>query len=202
MATKIILPFKAFLVALVAVSLSTSLANATPINTKCQPDAAPGDYFMTLTTDSAATCLDSGFGEPSLTGNAGNDTFLNGTAGSGWSFLAKNDDGNTAGDLGIMFSQDSDQGDWSFDESLWNSYMNIAIGFKFGGGNSATSDTWFVYELTKDDHDGLFSYSAEKGLSHVNLYGKYISVPEPGILGLFALGVIGFFVARRQSKRH
>lgn len=186
---------------LVALGLSLGTAHAAPIMTECQPAEArsTGDYFMTLTTDSPATCLDSGVGEPSLTGNPLNDTFLIGDYSEGYEFIAKNDSSDVTGNAGIFFSGGS-SGSWSFDESLWDSYLTLAIGFKFGGGDKAESDTWFVYELTKSDYQGAFDYSENKGLSHVNLYGKTsVSVPEPGTIALLGLGLIGIALGRKRK---
>lgn len=39
-----------------------------------------------------------------------------------------------------------------------------AIGFKFGGGNAADPDTWFVYALSSGDSSGEHLYSADKDL--------------------------------------
>jgi len=199
-----------FLIFSLGLSLS-AYTNASLIASDCNADgSASGKSFMTLETASKAKCLDSGSGEPSLTGKLeGNpqsdDAFLKGNYRDGFSFLGKNDyPGTTDSNLFNLFFSDDEKNkdrEWSFDNSLWSQYSNIAIGFKFGGGQAAAPDTWFVYELNFGDSSGLYEYSAGKGLSHVNLYVKNgVEVPEPATLSLLSLGILALTVFRRKIR--
>lgn len=187
-------------------TMMSGYSHATLVGSECSvPEGRSADTdYMTLYSGSKATCLDSGVGEPSLTGNETNDAFLNGDYRNGYDFLFKNDyPGTTDPDYGLFFSDDDENDDrkWSFDSSLWSMYDNIAIGFKFGGGEAADPDTWFVYELAAGDYSGEYLYSAGRGLSHVNLYVKNaVDVPEPGTLALLGLGIVGLTLVRRKNR--
>ena len=69
----------------------------------------------------------------------------------------------------------------------WSSYLLDSSLF---AGSTWTGD--WVYGL------GLNLNPAE--LSYLAVYGKLSSVPEPGMVGLLAIGVLGMLVARRRMK--
>lgn len=49
--------------------------------------------------------------------------------------------------------------------------------------------------------DWIFGGEPLKDISHLSVYGKYTgSVPEPGMVGLLAIGLLGVIVARRRMK--
>ena len=79
-------------------------------------------------------CLDAGVGN--LTGNEGNDLFLDG-AGGAYDFISKDE---------LLFTTNNNQtaawGTFTFDGSLWDIYSDIAVAFKFGTCNNP--DEWFV----------------------------------------------------------
>src|SRR5678816_1106432 len=99
----------------------TGTASATPV--MCQ---VATNNHMLVDNSIVSACLDAGVGN--LTGNPLNDLFING-AGGGYNFIG----------LG-GFTQDpqvpgGSTGTFAFLDSLWATYSDIAIGFKFGTGD-------------------------------------------------------------------
>jgi hypothetical protein len=154
---------------------------------------------MFVDSSQVVACLDAGEGDPSLTGNPGNDTFLTGVGG-GYTSLGASDDGPNV--YNVTFTQSNGTGTWSFDESAWDDFGEIALGFKFGTGG--TPDEWFVYSLQPDVSSGEWQFvnlfGQGGGLSHVIIYGKEgtTSVPEPSTLLLLGAGLVGLGVLRRR----
>ena len=169
----------------------TGTASASPV--MCQ---VVTNNHMVVDNSIVSACLDAGVGN--LTGNPMNDLFING-AGEGYDSIG----------LGGFFQDPQvpgvSTGTFTFDDSLWATYSDIAIGFKFGTGNEP--DEWFVYSLktllASGDYDWTFVNVFEKGggLSHVNFYGILDSrqVPEPGTLALLGLAMIVASCVRRKS---
>ena len=138
------------------------------------------------------SCVDAGVGN---IGNGQNDDFLN-AGNTGWTDVT-----SQAGSYG--FGQNGSTGTFSFDSSLWNTYSELAIGFKFGTGNQP--DEWFVYLLQDLVSSGVWEFvnvfDKGGGLSHITLYAGEgtTTVPEPGVLALFALGLLSLGFARRKK---
>lgn len=92
-------------------------------------------------------------------------------------------------------------GDVAFDLSDYDpDYFLVKVG---GGGGAGTTDTHFLFE-NNDSRDwgyinlSVFGDDVDFGvISHVGVTDGQ-SVPEPGMLGLLAIGVLGMVVARRR----
>jgi hypothetical protein len=153
---------------------------------------------MLVDDDYVSACLDAGAGN--LTGNPANDAFLTGVGGA-YELIDKSDDPGSD----IDFTQNNGSGTFSFSPSLWSTYSEIAIGFKFGTGNIA--DEWFVFLLQPNVASGAWTFvnmgGKGGGLSHVALYGtEGVSVSEPATLSLLAMGLLGVGFTRRTGAAH
>lgn len=146
---------------------------------------------MYVDTSQVSQCLGGGVGN--INGNTRTDAFLNGEgAGLGLTGIGSG-----------SFTQDGSEGTFTIDSSLWQSWGEIAIGFKFGTGNNP--DMWFVYllnsQVSSGDWEFVNVFNRGGGLSHIQLYGRSpASVPEPGTLALLGLGLLGAGVACRRKQ--
>jgi hypothetical protein len=143
-----------------------------------------------------AGCLDAGTGN--INGNENKDAFLLANPGLGYVAIGSSETGEAD------WSQNGYNGGFSLESSLWNTWDQIAIGFKFGTGN--TPDEWFVYSLNESVSSGFWSffgqYGTGGGLSHITLYGTgRAQVPEPGTLALFGIALAGIGLVGRRKQR-
>lgn len=161
---------------------------------------------MAIDSATVSSCLAAGAGNPSLTGNPDNDTFLTSAAGAGFT-LASKSDGSDPYEIEYTRASNTNPvatGTFGFDPSFWLDYSAGAIGFKFGTGNNP--DDWFVFQLAPNIDDGSWQLikNAGKqggGLSHVNLYGvRREAVAEPATVGLFTAGLIALYFSRRKQR--
>ena len=139
------------------------------------------------------SCIDAGVGN---IGNGQNDDFLN-AGNTGWTDV-------TAQATTFGFSQSGSSGSFFFNPNLWNTFSEIAIGFKFGTGNQP--DEWFVYLLQDNVSSGLWqfvnTFGKGGGLSHLTFYaGEGTTVPEPATLTLLGLGLLSLGFARRKKAK-
>ena len=102
-------------------------------------------------------------------------------------------------------------GGWSFiNSALYDSYVIVLK----DGATAPDGVNWSAYLLDSSKFDltagstwsgdwiygiGLNSTNLAE-LSHLSVYGKLSSVPEPGMVALLGIGVLGMVVARRKMK--
>lgn len=149
---------------------------------------------MSVSEAYVTQCVDAGLGN---IGNGQNDDFLKRASGTGYVDVG-----------GGAFTQETvsqtfTRGTFAFDSSLWTSYQNLAIGFKFGTGNEP--DEWFIYKLVQGVSSGNWNFHnilvQGGGLSHIELYSypkPPNGVPEPGTLALVGLALAGVGALRRR----
>ena len=168
---------------LAVIGFQATTANAFAID--CQDTSL---NYMSIDSTQVATCVDAGVGNI----GGGNDAFLNGGASSGYYLLA-NEIGGWTQDL------NTSTGTWDV-----SGISGIdAIGFKFGTGNQP--DEWFIFDLlagvTAGDWAFINTFAKGDGLSHMVAYTKDPNnVPEPGMIALLAIGLLGMVVSRRRTK--
>jgi hypothetical protein len=173
--------------AALALAAAFYMAPAGAVSILCED---PNLNHMLVDSAYVQSCIDAGVGN---IGNGQNDDFLN-AGNTGWTDIS--------GSASLAFSQNGSTGTFSFDSSLWNTNDSLAIGFKFGTGNQP--DEWFVYLLQDLVSSGNWEFvnvfGKGGGLSHLTLYsGGETTVPEPGVLALFALGLLSLGFARRKK---
>jgi hypothetical protein len=165
-----------------AKAIPCSAGSLTP-STACQ-NGANGDN-----NDSAAD-LNAGSGFFNLTG---------------WVFLEKN---NTPGatdpgafNLGLVVTPDAnvDDGTWSFTNSPWGTYGDIAIVLKDGNQNGIFYSAYLLVDFSTS---GTWD-TGGPGLSHMSVYGRgtpTTQVPEPVSLALLGSGLLALALLRRCKK--
>ena len=92
-------------------------------------------------------------------------------------------------------------GNWGIDSSFWDSYDQAVISIHVGNGGG--SPDYFAWLIGDGETSGVWFYMKHSGggggLSNIKLWGADHPVPEPAIIGLFGLGLLGIGFARRKK---
>jgi hypothetical protein len=185
--------------------LFTGNASAVPITYNCTDTATTKNASSSITTAGAtegASVSTSNCGP--WPGNGNND--LNATAGGygfnlfdsvtdpdGWVYLDKADGADSTLITGTGWGTTS--GTFSFADAGYDDYLIV---LKFSNLFSTfLSDSWADDWGWNTDIDGDGKFD----ISHLTVYVRNPSqVPEPAIVGLLSIGLLGMVVARRRMK--
>jgi hypothetical protein len=180
--------------AALALAAALYMAPAGAVSILCED---PNQNHMLVDSSIVQSCIDAGVGN---IGNGQNDDFLN-AGNTGWTDITSQFTSSFTQSQGA----NTTTGTFSFDSSIWNTYGEIAIGFKFGTGNQP--DEWFVYLLqdlvSSGDWTFVNVFGKGGGLSHLTFYAGEgtTTVPEPATLTLLGLGLLSLgFVRRKKAK--
>lgn len=95
-------------------------------------------------------------------------------------------------------------GTWEISDSFWDAYGEAVVSMHVGQGGGAP-DAW-AWEMTTGATSGTWSYDVLSGtgggLSNIKLFGRgtSVTVPEPGTLALFGIGLMGLIgLSRRKA---
>jgi len=132
------------------------------------------------------------------------DTSFQTVFGTGWTLLSKLEDPSWGTDASIGFSltgTGSTSGTWMVAGNAWDSFVQGEVLGILKAGNSAAA-----YEIDLDSTSGTWGVTSSAwgshALSHFSFWTKEMStVPEPSVLALISLGVLGLgFFARRKRE--
>lgn len=172
--------------AVVAVGIAAS-APASAANIMCQTLT---NNHMLIDDSVVSACVDAGVGNIGQ-GNQNNDDFIQ-AGNSGYTTIGQFD----------TFTQNNGTGTFTIDASLWNTWGELFIGFKFGTGGQP--DEWFVYRLRDLVSGGDWTFvnmgGQGGGLSHLAVYAQDRQVPEPGSLLLLGLVLAGLGLFSRRLR--
>lgn len=194
----------------VALAMIASLAQAVPC-----ADTSTGVFESGTTTIGWTGCED---------GAGSNDPFPSALTFDGMIYdaLSKYDWDPSAGEPSLTEPVDinltvtptgaATNGTFSFNDIA--GYDDFIVVLK-DGGTYPDGDQWAAYLLSEDllsggvwSGDWIYGYAIIqsddskgnlKNISHLSVYGKVGDVPEPGVVALLAIGLIGMVAARRKK---
>lgn len=117
--------------------------------------------------------------------------------------------GNSVSLVVTPASSQSSSGTFSFDSSAWDIYSDMMIVLKSGAikVDDPNSDKdlqykWFAYLLKDGIYQGDWNYPMQKNISHLSVYGRGRSIPEPANMLLLGTGLLGLAgISRRKFKK-
>lgn len=125
------------------------------------------------------------------------------TFGDGWSLISKvEDQDRETGDVGLTLNGTGGnlQGTWEVSSDAWSGFQQGNVIAILKAGNTAAA-----YEIDLGFTSGTWNVTSDawpqNSLSHFSFWSSaFTSVPEPSIVALFGIGLIGLVVMRRKMK--
>jgi hypothetical protein len=190
-----------------------SLVASIQVNAGFMPcGSTDGTVTRTWTFNSATAC-DSGPGNPNSTSDI---TDLGGDfAGTTWT---KEGDVTDTGDNSSLLDVELTsgtwggkdiEGTWTLVDDFWSWFDEAVFTVHVGGNWQSDPDDFGAFVIEENQLSGTWSFLQETtatnggggggGLSNVSIWTGPHKVPEPGILALFGLGLLGLGFARRRT---
>ena len=132
------------------------------------------------------------------------ESVLSDIEGSPVDILYSQNDGISDGSLWQeVTGTDAVAGDYAFDFGASTTVEYFLI--KVGGGSGAGADfTHYLFDNIGSAEQWAFLnlsvFGTEVSLTNINIISHTGTVPEPGMVGLLAIGLLGMIVARRRMK--
>jgi hypothetical protein len=124
---------------------------------------------------------------------------------SGWSLIDRTGDSDGSLDQALSATGvGTNSGEFSVSGAVWSAYSNVLFVLQGGGpgflGLFSTPD-WAAFTLSDGTASGDWYVSTDE-VSKISLYGRSDAaraVPEPGMLALFGMGLLGVGLTRRRE---